>query len=109
MVAASLKSLLTPRRRLPGPRTWWSLFLLQVVHLFRGIRENEQKRWIEILKIMPDDPNLTGKADDSRINVGQEHEVSYWSRELGVTPERLREVIGRVGPMVADVKKALGK
>jgi hypothetical protein len=57
---------------------------------------------------MPDDLKNTGKADDIRINIHQDHEVSYWSKELGVTPEKLKAAVAAVGPMVKDVKKWLG-
>jgi len=53
---------------------------------------------------MPDDLKKTGKQDDIRITLSQEHEVNYWSKELQVTPERLRELVGEVGSMVNDVK-----
>lgn len=58
---------------------------------------------------MPDNLKNTGKQDDSRINVNQDHEVSYWTKELGVTADRLKEAVKAVGPMVKDVKKYLGK
>lgn len=57
---------------------------------------------------MADDLTKTGKADDSRINIHQDYELQYWSRTLGVTPERLREAVRAVGPMVRDVKRHLG-
>lgn len=57
---------------------------------------------------MPDDLTKTGKADDSRINIHQDHEVRYWSTRLGVTPERLKQAVQAVGPMVRDVKRHLG-
>jgi hypothetical protein len=58
---------------------------------------------------MPDDPKKTGKADDIRINVNQDHEVRYWSEKFGVTAAELKKAVAAVGPMVADVKKFLGK
>lgn len=36
---------------------------------------------------MPDDKNKTGKQDDIRINANQAHEVTYWTKELGVSAE----------------------
>jgi hypothetical protein len=58
---------------------------------------------------MPDNLKNTGKQDDSRINVNQDHEVTYWTKELGVTAEKLREAVKAVGPMVKDVRKYLDK
>ncbi len=34
---------------------------------------------------MPDDPNKTGREDDSRINVNQDYELRDWSKKLSVT------------------------
>lgn len=33
---------------------------------------------------MADDLKETGKLDDQRINLEQDHELSYWSEKLGV-------------------------
>jgi hypothetical protein len=57
---------------------------------------------------MADDPNKTGKQDDSRINLHQAHEVAYWTKKLGVSEQKLKEAVGKVGSMVKDVKKHLG-
>lgn len=57
---------------------------------------------------MADDPSKTGAADRSRINLQEDYEVQHWSDRLGVTPEELKKAVERVGPMVADVEKALG-
>ena len=56
---------------------------------------------------MPDDTKHTGKADDSRINVDQDHEVSYWSDKLGVSRDELRKAVQAAGPMVKDVQRHL--
>lgn len=58
---------------------------------------------------MPDDKTKTGPADDKRINVHEDYELRYWTRELGVTPEKLKDTVREVGPMVDDVKRKLGK
>jgi hypothetical protein len=47
---------------------------------------------------MADDLSKIGKADDTRINVDQDHEVSYWAKELGVTPNELRQAVQSAGP-----------
>ena len=59
--------------------------------------------------LMPDDLKKTGKQDDIRINIHQEHEIRYWTKELGVTEKQLVEAVGKVGSMVKDVRKHLGK
>ena len=56
---------------------------------------------------MPDNKSKTGKADRDRINVNEEYELRDWSKKFGCTPEELKRAIQKVGPMAADVKKAL--
>jgi hypothetical protein len=56
---------------------------------------------------MADDLKQTGNADDSRINVNQDHELSYWSRKLGVSRDKLREAVAKAGPMVKNVEREL--
>jgi hypothetical protein len=56
---------------------------------------------------MADNPKKTGRQDDSRINVEQEHEVRYWAEKLGVSWEQLRTAVQAAGPMVKDVQKHL--
>lgn len=58
---------------------------------------------------MSDDKKNRGTADRARINVHEAYEVEYWAKELGVTPERLRELVSKHGVMAADVRRALGK
>ena len=59
---------------------------------------------------MADDLKQTGKADDQRINMEQDHEVSYWSDKLGVSRDELRRAVQRAGSsMVKDVQRQLGR
>jgi hypothetical protein len=58
---------------------------------------------------MSDDLNNKCKADRDRINVNETHEVRYRTKELGISEARLKDVVGTDGPMVKDVKRALGK
>jgi hypothetical protein len=58
---------------------------------------------------MADDLKQTGKPDDSRINVDQEHELGYWSDKLGVSREDLRKAVQAAGPMVKDVQRHLNR
>lgn len=58
---------------------------------------------------MADDRSKVGKADRDRINIGEDYELSDWSKKLGVTPERLKTAVHKVGPMVDDVRRELGK
>ena len=56
---------------------------------------------------MSDDLNNRGQQDRIRINVNEEHEVRYWTQELGVTREELEQAVKTVGVMVEDVRKHL--
>lgn len=53
---------------------------------------------------MADNLNLTGKQDDIRININQQHEVSYWTRTLGVSEARLRQAHKAAGPLVKNIR-----
>jgi hypothetical protein len=58
---------------------------------------------------MADNLQENGKRDDSRINVDQDHEVRYWSEELGISPNELRQAVQYAGPMVKDVRRLLNR
>jgi hypothetical protein len=57
---------------------------------------------------MPDDLGRKGPEDPKKINIGQPHEIEYWTKELGVSEEKLREAVKAKGPLVKDVKDYLG-
>ncbi len=56
---------------------------------------------------MADNLQSTGPQDRSRINVHEEWELRYWTEELGVSKERLAELVKEVGPTVAAVRQRL--
>jgi len=58
---------------------------------------------------MADDLKQTGRQDDQRINVEQDHELSYWSKELGVSRAELRSAVQQAGPLVKDVRQHLNR
>jgi len=58
---------------------------------------------------MADDHTKRGPQDAARINVHESWELEYWCKELGVTPEVLRDAVHQVGPMAKDVRRHLGK
>jgi hypothetical protein len=58
---------------------------------------------------MADDLKQTGKPDDARSNVEQNHELGYWAEKLGVSREQLRKAMQAAGPMVKDVQRHLGR
>jgi hypothetical protein len=57
---------------------------------------------------MSDDVGKSGYPDRARINMDEAWEVTYWTRTLGVTKDRLAALVKEVGPLVANVKKKLG-
>jgi len=56
-----------------------------------------------------DDKANRGPRDGQRINLTEDHELRYWTEALGITAEKLRETVQRVGPMASNVREALGK
>ncbi|MGE7136457.1 DUF3606 domain-containing protein [Luteibacter sp. NPDC031894] len=56
---------------------------------------------------MSDDKTKRGPADADRINVNEDYEVCYWTKEFGVSESALREAVKRVGPMKKDVSEEL--
>jgi hypothetical protein len=58
---------------------------------------------------MPDDQSKIRPQDASKINVHETYEVEYWTKHLGVTPEKLKDAVNKVGVSVKEVKKHLGK
>jgi hypothetical protein len=56
---------------------------------------------------MADDPTIRGPQDRSRINTDQDYEVRYWTQELGVSEEELRQAVQSVGSSVDKVREHL--
>jgi hypothetical protein len=46
---------------------------------------------------MADDKTLRSPQDRSRIAMGEDYEVRYWTEKFGVSHERLREAVNSVG------------
>ena len=57
---------------------------------------------------MVDDPTKTA-ADRRRINIHQDHEVRYWTEKFGVSASELKRAVMKVGVVVDDVARTLGK
>lgn len=53
---------------------------------------------------MSDNLNKTGKQDDIRINVHQDHELAYWSNKFNVSISVLRLAVQEAGVMAEDVE-----
>ncbi|QCS64443.1 DUF3606 domain-containing protein [Achromobacter denitrificans] len=58
---------------------------------------------------MSDDLKNRGPQDRARINVNEDHELRYWTKELAVSEGQLKEAVKAVGVSVEAVKKHLGK
>ena len=58
---------------------------------------------------MSDNLNDRGQQDRSRINVNEDWEVRYWTRELGVTKEELEKAVQQAGPSVTAVRQHLNR
>jgi hypothetical protein len=56
---------------------------------------------------MSDNLNNRGPQDRSRINLSEEWEVAYWTRELGLTREELEQAVQNAGNSVAAVRQHL--
>lgn len=58
---------------------------------------------------MADDLGKKGAQDRSRINAHEDHELRYWSEKWNVSHEELKRAVRKVGPMVDDVARELGR
>lgn len=56
---------------------------------------------------MADDRRKTGSPDNKRINVNEPYELRDWSKRLGVSEQKLRETVQRVGTSADEVKRRL--
>jgi len=56
---------------------------------------------------MADNPQDRGPQDRARINVNEEWELRYWTKELGVSEERLRKAVQKVGASTEAVRQEL--
>jgi Protein of unknown function (DUF3606) len=60
-------------------------------------------------RVMADDKTNSGEPDRSRINMGEDYEVKYWTERLGTTREELQKVVDRVGNSANAVAKEFGQ
>jgi hypothetical protein len=58
---------------------------------------------------MADDKRQRAPQDAARINVSEDYEVQYWTKELGVSKERLQELVKEHGVSADAVRGALRK
>jgi hypothetical protein len=53
-----------------------------------------------------DDASKTAQ-DRQRINIHQDYELEYWTKALGVSKERLKQLVSQHGDRADDVRRAL--
>jgi len=58
---------------------------------------------------MSDDKTNIGEPDRSRIAMGEDHEVAYWTAKFGVTREELQDAVNGVGTSAEKVAVFLGR
>ena len=56
---------------------------------------------------MADDKMLRSPQDRSRIALGEDYEVRYWTEKFGVSRERLEEAVKAVGNSASAVEQYL--
>ena len=56
---------------------------------------------------MSDDKNKAGGQDRTRISLSEDYEVRDWSQKFGVSEERLRAAVAKVGSQADDVEREL--
>jgi hypothetical protein len=57
--------------------------------------------------MMPDDKTNRGAQDRSRINLSEDFEVKYWTEALGVSRERLEDLVRKHGNSAEKIREAL--
>jgi hypothetical protein len=58
---------------------------------------------------MSDDRSKQGTQDRTRINTSEDYELRYWSEKFGVSQERLKQAVQKVGNSVSAVEKELNR
>ena len=58
---------------------------------------------------MSDDLKNRSPQDRARINLGEEHEVRYWTQALGISKAQLAAAVQAVGSSADRVRAHLGK
>jgi hypothetical protein len=61
------------------------------------------------MEAIMDDLKNRGQQDRSKINMHEEHEVKYWTKQLNVSKDELQQAVDKVGNSAAAVRKQLGQ
>ena len=56
---------------------------------------------------MADDKNSRGPQDSSRVAMGEDYEVQYWTKKFGVSREELQRAVDAAGNSADAVEKHL--
>lgn len=56
---------------------------------------------------MADNKALRAPQDSSRIAMGEDYEVNYWTNKFGVSREKLQEAVNAVGSSASAVERHL--
>ena len=58
---------------------------------------------------MAEDGTNRPASEGERIDVDDLQELHTWSRALGVTPNELKALVARVGPLAREVRRAVSE
>ncbi|AYO77292.1 DUF3606 domain-containing protein [Sphingobium yanoikuyae] len=58
---------------------------------------------------MADDKNAKGPQDRSRVAMGEDYEVRYWTNRFGVNRDQLQDAVDAVGNDVDAIAAYLNK
>jgi hypothetical protein len=56
---------------------------------------------------MSDDKNQRAPQDASRVAMGEDYEVQYWTNRFGVSREQLQQAVDAVGNSVGAIARHL--
>ena len=57
---------------------------------------------------MSTDKDNRGRTDRGKINMGEQDQVKFWARQLGISRADLEKAVGKVGNSASAVRKHLG-
>ena len=58
---------------------------------------------------MVDEPANRAGKDRTRIDIGDDHDLRYWSRRFNVSRNEIRRAVEKVGVLTIDVARHLGR
>ena len=70
---------------------------------------NNWERFTTREETMADSKTNRGEPDRSRVNLSEDYEVSYWTKEFGVTRNVLQRLVQEHNGSVEKIRAALNK